>query len=357
MLVVRRGAEALALLRSERFQAKWRALYERCPWAWAELPELLVPWYEVYDEYEPIVVTEEDAERLQGLLLLCEDPHEARLLQGGHWDAEYISWLCEPDLTDRFMSDALDAVRSEIGPVRVELEWMLPETPLGWLEQSAGARCQVLTDVCHYVPLEDSADFQDYVQSKKRLRTKMNKLRRQGDLKYREYTTSAELEHLFKYFFPLFHSRRNALHGEAVPPIEEQRRKQQLLKRFASTPGLFHAVALELDGVPIAMHMAPGTRGIISIGGLAHSPEWEKLSPGMLLLVEQMKSLHDQGFVLFDMSPGEEGHKGRLGSHKRIASRVIVHPSRAACAASKTKKKLRSLAKQVLTKAKAGSAR
>ncbi len=346
---VQLGKDALATLQDPSFQAQWRTLYEQCPWASAETPDVLVPWYEIYTNYEPIIVIQRTTDgALAGLLPLARRGRKS-LVHAGHDTVEYISWLCEPSRGNAFIVEALEAVREAFGPVGIKMTWLMPNTPVDWLDQRGpGLRCELLPQVCYVVPLTDKEALEKHIRSKKRLRTKMNKLRRQGELCYRQYTSPDELEFLLDRFLPEFYVRKAAAYGLETPSPEEQQRRRALLLRYGQTPGLLQAVGFELDGQPVAMHVTLALRGEVSQGGLAHAPEWAKLSPAQLLLLEQMRALHEAGFELFDFSPGEDSHKVRLGAEPRTIYGLYVHPRRAACLASKANKRARAVAKAKL---------
>lgn len=344
------GDEALSMLKDPVFQQQWMALYARCPWAWvAELPEFLLPWYEVYDNFPPVVAYQQDtAGQLVGLLPLCRHPDTMVLVRGGYDDAEYLSWLCEANASSRFMPEALQAVGRAVGRVPVEIGWVSPETPLQWVDEGRAGRCSLEPIGRFTIPVRDAGHVDQYLRSKKRLKTKLNKLKREGDLQFRRYRKAEELNFLFDHFFPLMYFRKAAAYGHTPFTREGEARKRRLLLRLAETPGLFHASALELDGVPVAAHMGPAARGFFCLAGLVHAPHLGLTSPGQQLLLHLVRCLHEEGFHTFDMSPGPESYKERLGENPEMVYKLRVHGDKAHYLASRARKGLASWAKRTL---------
>ncbi len=325
------GSKALDILRDPGFQQDWNALYASCAWVdFEDRPEFLVPWYEVYNNFDPVVVyARGEQEQLVGLLPLCWHPDGDRLVRAGYEDGEYLSWICDQDHSVSFMPAALDAVRSKLGPVTVELGWLPPKVPLGWVRNRIGAgyRTRIETDRRFLIPVGDVEIVDRYIKSKKRLRTKWNKLARLGELSFRRYIETAELEMLFDYYFPLKSFRMAAAYGHAPISQQDEIRKRTLLLRLANA-GYFHASALELDGVPIAAHMGIFIGKFLTLSGFVYLPHFGSMSPGQQLLLRLLQCLNEEGFESFDLSPGSEVYKERLGVEEQAVHYIFVYPSR-----------------------------
>lgn len=329
-MLVESGDAARARLAQPAFGEAWSNLYDRCPWAWVgERYELACLWYEMYPHSEPVLVqrwSDETPTRLSGLLPLARTDR-GFVLAGGD-NAEYRSWLEDRQIGGEFMPQALQALRSQLGPVALEFSWISDDVPLEWARRwtREGTRCDIRTAPTWLLRIGDQAEMETYARKKRRLRSKLNRLKAKGHLEFRHYRTRQELEPMLDSFFALMDFRKGAAYG--LLPSRTDHRKSEFLLRLLEETGLLHATGFELDGELIAAHVSVVDRGQVTIQGLAHSAFYSDFSPGQLLILELVKDMSRDGLDTLDFTPGANEYKKRFSDREGQVHRLTIHASR-----------------------------
>ena len=351
---VRVGADALAEMDNDHFFATWKQLYQDCSWATAgQNPEFLKIWYRLYASLQtPVLVfqwahpSSENPNELRGVLALCRSSEG--LQHAASEDCEYHAWIAQKNATPSFMPDALDALLQTFGPTSLRLNYLPPDTPLQWLKSTSASvlRCELGQTERRVLPVHDPELVKKYLRNKSRLRTTMNKFKRTGDIQFRRASDPQEAIAAIRAAQPLFDFRKGALYG--VFPFRDEPLRSDLLEAQAQVPDLLHVSVLERNQEVIAAHIGTSGKKELSIAGLVHSEFYSRYSPGSLLLVELISSLHEEGYSFLDFTPGDDEYKARFAKDIEPVYTLHVYPSRLAREATRFREQLKATAKSSL---------
>jgi CelD/BcsL family acetyltransferase involved in cellulose biosynthesis len=318
----------------ESRRAEWHELAAtgEFPTAFAD-PGWVLPWWRTYGECHDAwcLVLEDTDKSLRGLALLaCRGRSLARTLTfaGEDWNG-LETLLCAPGLESRFSSLLIE----ELAARRADWDvWRIRRVPTkSCLAQLLLKGDAPLKAAAHDVRLqpfitlpEDGAAFESRFGSKQRS-TQRRKWRRLVELGAtpRLVSDPAEIE-------------------AAVQRLLELRRKRAIAmgQRHAHMDGRFERFlidavrelgrdgtrlwTLEAEGQTLVMRLdlVQGTRGHSYLLGL--SDEHTALSPGSGLERHAILEAIAEGRTEFDLGPGRDEYKYRLGATDRELTRVVV---------------------------------
>jgi CelD/BcsL family acetyltransferase involved in cellulose biosynthesis len=324
------GDSALQHVGSENFRAKWRALYDSCPWATAcQHPDFVLPWYVLYGAaFLPVIVFDERADgTLDGLLTLALPAHGKTLTGAGDHQAEYQGWIQAPGAGSGFMAHALRALRAQFPGAGLRLKYLPPGIPLGWTEENEAAAglCALRT---HARPLmQIDAAGMSRQRNKKNHRQNYNRLKRLGEV---EFESVVEHDRFLDMFdeISLQYDFRQAAFFRNMPFSRDPLKKPfhiELQKR-----GLLHTTVLTVGDKVAASHIGLFSKGrAIHLGINTYDPAFAAHSPGNLLLAMLGVHLVAEGVPLLDLTPGGDKYKEQFATGHDLVSELIVYPDRA----------------------------
>jgi CelD/BcsL family acetyltransferase involved in cellulose biosynthesis/RimJ/RimL family protein N-acetyltransferase len=314
---LRVDAAAQEALRDPSFQLSWQRLYERCPWGTLlQSADFCLPWYELYgDLYTPLLVTANDGEgELVGLFTLAIGKADGQLVVAGAQMAEYQVWISEPELGNRFIEAALDALRQRYPDKTLRLLFLPSKAPLEWMTpgRSWAKACHLRTISHPLMAIGDGARFRDSLR-KKSNKSRLNRLRQAGEVRLQRLTTAEELDEVLDEIYTLTHFRLAAFHRVDVPRQPDPRQRALYL-RLMEAPRLVHATLLRAGKEIVAAHIGVYNREQVLLGILAYSPLAGKHSPGKLHILLLGEELAKEGITTFDLTPGGE-YKDNFATH------------------------------------------
>jgi CelD/BcsL family acetyltransferase involved in cellulose biosynthesis len=300
-----RGDGALAVLRESRVRAGWRELAEACPWATGyQTAEFVEIWYAVYaPRFEPVVVHELDAGgALAGLVTLAVERASGRLAVAGDHQAEYQAWLARPQDGDGFGARALRALRDHFPKATLRLRYLPPGAPIGWATADPLLRSMTQLRV-HRRPLVRWSDEEggDASLAKKSNKSRLNRLKRSGEVAVRELEDAAALERVIDDIAVYYDLRQGAA-NDSVPFRDDPLKRRFHLELMRA--GILHAAVLTAGPSVAAAMLSVRSRGYLSVGVFAYSPFLARHSPGKFLVLMLGKKLAEQGFGYLDLTPG-----------------------------------------------------
>ncbi|MEO7966758.1 MAG: GNAT family N-acetyltransferase, partial [Gemmatimonadaceae bacterium] len=304
----------------------WERLADACPWSTVyQMPGFALTWYRVYgDLYEPIVITLRDADGLNGLLLLARYGNE--VVHVGAHHAEYQGWLATPESSPRFLPAAAHALRS-MGVGELRLHMAAPKLPLDSLDalELLGIHATVRMHERGFMRVGRGNDI-DASLRKKGNRSRVSRLSRNAPLELVQLTSRDELNEVFDTIIEQCDLRQGAMHNSM--PFRADPRKREFYLALMEQPGLLHATVLRSGNRILAAHLGPIDREYVSLGVIAHSPTEAANSPGKLLLLLLGQRLGEQGFGVFDLTPGGQ-YKDRFADRHDEVPSVTLHLSSA----------------------------
>lgn len=320
------GLAAVALIKDEGFRGNWAALQAECPWATSfQGCDFVTTWYRVYvDLYSPIIVRQVDTTgALVGLLTLATQHDNGELVVAGAHQAEYHGWLARPEDGDGFISQALDLLRRNYPYATLTFKFLPPDIPVGWLA-SPSPWSGLALKRHHKRPLIEFGDGASIAASlkKKSNKSRINRLKRLGELEFRELHTPGEFDSVIDQIADQYDFRQGAINASV--PFREDPLKKTFLRELMQHPGVLHISALMLEDAPIAAVIANCEKDTVSVGVFSHSPFYAKHSPGKFHLLFLGAALSEQGFTSLDLTPGG-AWKDRFATTFDEVLEVTVH--------------------------------
>lgn len=310
------GADAESLLRDQEFQHQWKSLYLSCPWATIfQGFDFVTTWYEVYRaSFKPVLIIEILPDgKLSGLLTLATTPDSKQLICAGAKQAEYHTWLATSDHGDTFIAAAMDLLRSSFAGLTLSFQYLPPLAPKQWLEKGL-PWAQQSRLVMWTRPLMKLGDGDSLRKSLKKSgnKSRLNRLKRLGDVKFEQLHGSAELAAVFDDIIAYYDFRQGAVNDSVY--FQTDSLKKPFYLALMSVPDLLHATVLKVGDQVVAAHLGLGDRQQCILGIPAHSPFYALHSPGKLQLLMLGVELAQQGFDALDLTPGGDAYKERFAT-------------------------------------------
>ena len=306
-----RGSAAEQRLATASFRSRWRALSAACPWSTVyQEAAFVTAWYTTYrDAYEPIVIVEADATgALRGLLCLAMDRASGQLVSCGTSQAEYDAWLALPGDQQAFIEGAWATLRTAYPHGRIDFLFLPPGAPLTFSDAWTG-RCLLRPFSRPLFATTPEASEAQASLRKKGNKSKLNQLKRVGELSFTRVTDAAA-----------FDARQSTLNG--APPFGEDPRRRDFF-RAMFREGILHVTAMRVGGILVAAHIGHINRGQVVLGLIAHSPFFAKYSVGKFQVLLLAVELQREGFEAFDLTPAGE-YKERFATHSDTAHVLTV---------------------------------
>lgn len=247
--------------------------------------------------------------------------HTVRLFTDG-MPAGYSDFIYPADLSLEEFGTAIEIINRELKSPTFLFNKINETSRLNaFLQEGDFNLMKVDRSLCYQIPLEDS--FASYWQrlsknTRQNIRTSKNKLMRE------RYTWEIELHqdkglsrHIQKRIMPIYIKRYFEREGRSLRMV-----LLALSKRFLNpitwalkTSEHSFCAILSINKKPAAF-LAGFARdnGRLVIPMLAIDSDWEKFSPGGILITELMEKLHElKGYTSLDLSRGGEAYKKRYG--------------------------------------------
>jgi len=324
------GRAALEHAGAERFQAQWKALYDRCAWSTVcQHPDFVLPWYALYgSRFVPVLVLEYAADgALAALLPLALHANGRGLSGAGDLQAEYQCWLQAPDTDGRFILRAVRCLQERFAHADLCLKYLPADISLGGIDASCefGGNCVWRRYRRPLMRIEPGA--MDRQRSKKNHRQNFNRLSRLGEVRFQHVTEPEQFAHIVGELCHQYDFRQAALFRERVFAQDAAKRQFNLeLHRR----GLLHAAILTVGKDIAASHFGLMTPGrAVHLGIMTHDPAWAAHSPGILLLAMLGVHLVEEKLPLFDLTPGGDSYKEHFASEHDSVLELVIYANAA----------------------------
>lgn len=307
--------DAEAKLRDELFGQQWDELYGRCPWASVfQSRDFVLSWYDAYkSRYRPIIVTGRlPGGALAGLFVLAIHVESGRLSVAGDGQAEYQAWLAAPQEGNAFIEAALDMLGARFPSQRLTLLFVAPGAPVDWAVVGGRwkSRCHVRSLPRGLMRIGDGSNLRKTLQKKRR--SKLNRLKRLGELHLDRIEGPEELAAIFDEVTCYQALRLRAVHHLSAAPGNPLQKAFYL--NLARRTGLLHATALRVDDKLVSAQIHIRNRDQVLLGLIAHSPFYGRYSPGELHILMTGLELAREAVPVFDLTPGGQ-YKERFATH------------------------------------------
>lgn len=317
------GNQVLDLLSDLDFCAGWDTLYQTCSLSTVfQSRKFVANWYKHYSSnYLPVIIKQTKGRTLTGLLTMAKDS-KGNLIGAGANQAEYQVWLTAETDNNSFIKDALHKLRNNFPKAEIILKYVPGNAPLqGIVSDNYWNRYCFRRTFKQPLLILDKERLTQELKKKNR-REKINRLKRLGDLKFEQVTDRQNFINILDELAIQSDFRKGAMFNKTVF-IEDTFRKPFLLSLFDS--GLLHTTLLKLNGKVIASNVGAAGKGWVHLQGInTHSPIYARYSPGILHFLMLGNTLAEEGYSIFDLTPGTDAYKDSLATAYTNASELTI---------------------------------
>ncbi|EJF08796.1 GNAT family N-acetyltransferase [Pontibacter sp. BAB1700] len=319
------GKEFWELYTDKNFQNSWDSLYQNCSWATAfQSREYVMSWYQVFsEEYLPVVVATHSDYELIGLLTMAipnskkpiDKLYQSRIqiIGAGAYEAEYQVWIAEEGNGESIIKAALSLLKERFPKGDILFRFIPAHTPIDWIKKDKvwQGRCVIQEFRRPLLELQTPSIAQ-HLHLSRQHKTKYNRLKRIGDLVFEKITEPEQFSPLLKDLAEQYDFRQGVMFN--MNQFRENPLKTDFLMQLFSK-GILHVTILRLNNEIIAAMVATQGKNWVHLQGLnTHSPFHAKNSPGILHFFMLGRYLSDEGYDIFDLTPGGDNYKERFAT-------------------------------------------
>jgi len=295
-------------------------------------PEFLKLYWEEFGERpEHLLLAFGEVEGAQVGAVAFERVDTTLRFLGGTEVTDYMGPVGVPELGDAFAKALFAALGRRDDWAVADLRGLAEDRP--WLERLAGAAAvqgssvQVTDDQNGIAPfLEIPGSYDEYLaRLPSKLRHEINRKARRLESEVGPYrvmvATDATLLEDIDLFVEL-HKSSEGPKGVFLQPGMEiffRRLGEVFLHR-----GIFNLTFIEVNDMKMAGTIGFRFEGTYYLYNSAFDADWRHLSPGMVLVAEDIRIAIEGGCSAFDLLKGDYGYKYRFGAHPRAVKRLIV---------------------------------
>ncbi|MEW6060168.1 MAG: GNAT family N-acetyltransferase [Actinomycetota bacterium] len=250
---------------------------------------------------------------------------------GGTEVTDYMGPVAAPGTEGAFARELFAALDRRDDWSSADLRGLLENGP--WLERLAGSASargfsvEVVDDkngVAPFISLPGSYDAY-LAQLPAKLRHEIRRKARRLEAEAGSYRITLAQEDTLKECLDRF----VALHRSSEGPkgVFLQPHMELFFRRLGEVflpRGIFNLAFIETDGQKIAGTIGFRFEGTYYLYNSAFDREWRRLSPGMVLVAEDIRIAIEAGCAGFDLLKGDYGYKYRFGAHPRRVKRIIA---------------------------------
>jgi CelD/BcsL family acetyltransferase involved in cellulose biosynthesis len=324
-VIVLTGQDVLQRLDDEQFVAAWNELAADCPWGTIfQSPAFARVWYRVYRaSHEPLLVLAHgEIGELHAVFPLARNRTDRTVSHAGAHHAEYHCWLVRPEFADSLPPRLLGALAPAMNGRRLQLLFVPPGMPMRWLPvaKSFGIHVEVRQHRRGLMRVGSGSEIEASMR-KSANKSRLARLKRVGAISFEELHTRAELETVIDTIAVQCDVRQGGVHASL--PFRDDPAKRAFYLALMEEPGLSHAAVLRVGGEVIASHLSVRDPKMVPLGLVTHAAHFGVYSPGKLLLLSLGKLLGEQGYDVFDLTPGGS-YKDRLATHSDEVSVIQI---------------------------------
>jgi CelD/BcsL family acetyltransferase involved in cellulose biosynthesis/glycosyltransferase involved in cell wall biosynthesis len=303
---------------------EWDDLWAQCPAATPfQSSAWLVPWYRRLSRGSACALALRHSGELVGLAPLLIDSLETgerRLSMAGAGISDYLDVLLAPRAEQSALAALWEYLRDGTHEFDVcDLEHLSPDGPLaGGLAERCDPALRRPDEPCPVLGLTPGASLRDCLPAEKwkRLAYDRRRVSREGPAAF-EQATEANFDELIAGLFDLHQARWRERHqGGVLQDPAIQQFHVEAGKRLLRL-GVLRLYGLRLRGRLIAAYYGflAHRRGYYYLGGF--DPQWQRLSPGVLLVGHAVEAALAEGANSFDFLRGQEPYKYTWGARDR----------------------------------------
>jgi CelD/BcsL family acetyltransferase involved in cellulose biosynthesis len=298
-----------------------------------QTPQFLKLYWEEFGEgpeHLLLAFAEEDGAQVGAVAFEYVEKEQLRFL-GGTEVTDYMGPVAIPDAADRFAKELFAALGRRDDWRRADLRGLPEDRP--WLRRlteaaaAQGFRTQTEDDqngTAPFLPLPGS--FDEYLSGlPSKLRHEIKRKTRRLEAEAGPYRICLAREgSLVEYLdrFVELHKESDGPKGVFLQPGMEiffRRLGEEFLPR-----GIFNLTFIEVEGKKVAGTIGFRFEGTTYLYNSAFDRAWRHLSPGMVLVAEDIRIAIEGGCTGFDMLKGDYEYKYRFGARPRSVKRLAI---------------------------------
>ncbi|MDW3094931.1 MAG: GNAT family N-acetyltransferase [Gammaproteobacteria bacterium] len=317
------GDDALKYAKDGVFLEKWKTLADNTAHKTVfQEPDFVSLWFHHYQQYfEPVLVIGlSESEELIGLIPLAIDKKDAILTQAGAQLAEYSGWLCSKMHNDEFLSKAFQSIKVNISFSLWKWTYIAPGADTTWLQsyhlKNIGIYARFETIDSPVLDLHNKEKLKKVLKNKS-VKSKINRLKRKGELKIERITEQSRALELMDQVTNLVNFRHESAHHDAA--FEEDHLQRSFYEARSHNLKDNHFSVLWLGNKLLAFHFGYIDNDSIYISLTAFDPTESKHSPGVIFLIYLANLLIEEGIRYIDLTPGGDEYKERFSNaHNKL---------------------------------------
>jgi CelD/BcsL family acetyltransferase involved in cellulose biosynthesis len=325
------GNHAIEVLEKSNFLIEWSYLVENSViQSVFQEPSFVIPWYKIHlNNYNPIVLTVTAEGRLVGLLTLAQKldiqtgKKSLRLEGAGTFHALYQTWLVLPEYQTEFWELGIKGLLDLFPKVFINLKSLADKTLIENLKsQTDFSKISVIEQHLNPILSYEKDDFKS-ILNKRHFRSKSNRLKRAGTVKFEKLTSKESLIDAFKDI-EVYHDLRQGAAFNKVPFGNDSTQREIFLDWFDR--GILHVTVLSLDNEFLAavIIINDNNRTAHLAGLITYSPRHAKLSPGLVHLYYLAQKLFNESFQKLKLSPGYDTYKERFCNDQELVYEILI---------------------------------
>ncbi len=327
-IIIKSGSEAVSLLQDISFQKKWNDLFRNCRWVTPyQSYNYISSWYEAYGrQYTPLLVFQlSRQDKLAGLLPLAIHKNKGTFEVAGAHQAEYQAWLADTSCEDTFIQKSLRTIFKEFNIEKLTFKYVLESTPLHWLHSKTWSKHSVLKSKKRpLINLEGDKFSLKSIQNKN-FKNRLNRLKRQGKVKYSQITDRDLFLKTFPKFEIIYDFRMFATYG--IAPFLSDKSKRAFHLAMFDKENLLHISVLHVGSQIVAFKVAVRDEKTLYGSVASFSPLFARLGPARLHLFYLFQDLIENNFSIYDLTPGRDPSKDSMADTYETVFEITIFNS------------------------------
>ncbi len=308
-----KGDQALNKVNDFLFQQKWTVLVdETSSFSICQSVDFVLPWYELYAQFEPVILSSFQGQKLVGLICLAWHKTEKFLTHAGHIDAEYHGWLAVPEVEVTFLQQVFTLVQKQFSLDSWTWRWSPPNANI------AALKAALPKEISYDLEEQDSPIWDltqteklTKIQKSKSIKSKHKRFAKRGNYHLEIIESGARLATIYDQIIDQHDFRQEATYN--LRPYGNDPNRAAFFCQLVDR-GIAKMAVLWLDEEILAAHFGIGNQAHVYLCSISYAPSESKQSPGTLLIGKVAEYLNNQSIKIFDLTPGGDGYKERFSN-------------------------------------------
>lgn len=327
--------EYLEITRNTEFISDWQELANKSQeFTLIQEPDLVISWYEAYkSQYDPLLVIaySKSIKKIIGILPLAVSLKTDELSHAGDEQAEYNGWVCEKEYEEEFLINSLVLLRDKLKLNQWNWGWIPPNANTNWLFSKKLEENGISVNIgTSELPIYDLSDQEriDKIKKSKSTKSKINRLKRTGELRIERITDLAKAEQVFVDLKKISNFRNMAVYDNMPFSNNDSNKEKWHLNHLDGSDSVHFTVLWQGDEF-LACNFGFCSDDTVIIGLFTYNPVQGAHSPGNVFLIELIDFIKKEGFQYLDLSPGGDPYKERFSNtHIALTKPVFCFNSR-----------------------------